>query len=122
MSYYPPKFLPGVWFPAQSSLVVQFGGDQLTGDIGITRLFIVGPSGSTFNLHISQENPAYMVSSAVAGKYQADYSLTGNKDYGSYNPPIPVFAGWWIAGAWVGGSTSALSAGTMRMEYRDLDE
>ncbi len=116
---YPPKFLTGIWFPTQSSLVVQFGGPELTDDIAIMRLFINGPSGSTFNLHVSQENPAYMISTQVAGKYQCDYSLTGQQDYASYNPPLPLLAGFWLAGAWVGGSTGALSVGTMRMEYAD---
>lgn len=112
----PPSFYTAVWFAAQTSLVVSFGGPGNDG-LFISRIFIIGPTGSTFNLHISSEHPAYMVSSAVAGKYQVDYTLTGSKDYGSYDPPLQVPEGWWVAGAWSGGSTVLTSTATMRVEF-----
>lgn len=112
----PPSYYTGIWFPNVSSLIAAVGGPDNQGLL-ISRLFIIGPSGSNFDLHISSEHPEYMVSSAQRGKYQVDYSLTGQKDYGSYDPPLQVPEGWWVAGAWSGGSTVALSTASMRVEF-----
>ncbi len=110
------RYLSGAWVPASSTLVASFGGPDVLADLGLLRAFVRGPSGSTLRLYIGNDVPARLLG---LPQHEVDYDLVGSETYGSWSPPLELPAGWWAAFAWSGGSTSATSTGTVRLQYEE---
>jgi hypothetical protein len=106
--------LLGAYNAAAAAVIASWGGPDVWADQEVIRAFIRGPSGSTCDLYLGPETPQQM---AGLAQREADYSLTGSKDYGSWQPPLALPAGWFIAFVWTGGSTAPGSTGTVRLEY-----
>lgn len=65
----------------------------------LIRAFVQGPGGSTCRLYIGNLQPAQLI---LDRRYLVDYTLTGSSDYASYDPPLEITSGWFLAYAWTG--------------------
>jgi hypothetical protein len=105
----------GRYVATLGAVVASYGGPEVYSDQVLIRAFIRGPTSTAVDLYIGPEAPNDL---AGLGQRQADYTLTGRKDYASWQPPLALPAGWYAAFVWTGGIFTT-SSSTVRLEYDD---